>query len=70
VKADEGFSYNVAVLRGSKRVTGATGAGQENTGTLFKLPRLARGSYRVVVKLSAETNARRTATFTRSFRVP
>jgi hypothetical protein len=70
VKADEGVSYNVAVLRGSKRVTGATGAGHENTGTLFKLPRLARGSYRVVVKLSAETNARRTATFTRSFRVP
>jgi hypothetical protein len=70
VKADEGFSYNVAVLRGSKRVTGATGVGQESTGTLFKLPRLARGSYRVVVKLSAETNARRTATFSRSFRVP
>jgi hypothetical protein len=70
VKADEGFSYDVAVLRGSKRVTGATGTGQENTGTLFKLPRLPKGSYRVVVKLSAETNARRTATFSRSFRTP
>jgi hypothetical protein len=70
VKASEGFSFNVAVMRGSKRLTGAVGTGQENTGTLFKLPRLARGSYRVVVKLSAEANARRTATFTRSFRVP
>jgi hypothetical protein len=70
VKADEGFSYNVLVLRGSKRVTGAAGTGQENTGTLFKLPRLARGSYRVVIKLSAETNARRTATFSRTFSVP
>jgi hypothetical protein len=70
VKANEGFTFNVGVLRGAKRVTGAAGTGQENTGTLFKLPRLARGSYRVVVKLAAETNARRTATFSRSFRVP
>jgi hypothetical protein len=70
VKANEGFSYNVVVLRGAKPVTGAAGTGQENTGTLFKLPRLGRGSYRVMVKLSAETNALRTATFTRSFRVP
>src|SRR5919198_1285469 len=69
VKADEGFSYDVSVLRGSKRVTGARGIGQENTGTLFKLPRLARASYRVVVKLSAETNAQRTSRFARSFRV-
>ncbi len=69
VKADEGFSYNVSVFRGSKRVTGARGTGQENTGTLFKLPALARGSYRVVVKLSAETNAQRTSTFARTFRV-
>jgi hypothetical protein len=70
VKAREGFTYNVAVMRGSKRVTGVVGTGQDNTSTLFKLPRLARGSYRVVVKLSAETNTRRTATFTRSFLVP
>jgi hypothetical protein len=68
VKAQEGFSYDVSVLRGSKRVTGARGTGQENTGTLFKLPRLAPGSYRIVVKLSAETNAQRTSTFARSFR--
>jgi hypothetical protein len=70
VKANEGFAYDVAVLRGSKRVTGAVGTGQDNTSTLFKLPRLARGAYRVVVKLSAETNDRRTATFSRGFRVP
>jgi hypothetical protein len=70
VRAGEGFSYDVAVFRGSKRVTGAAGSSDENTGTLFKLPRLSQGSYRVVVKLSAEANARRTAAFARSFRVP
>jgi hypothetical protein len=69
VRAEEGFSYDVAVYRGAKRVTGVRGGGTENTGTLFKLPRLARGSYRVVVKLSAETNAQRTTTFARSFTV-
>jgi hypothetical protein len=69
VKADEGFSYDVGVYRGGKRVTGARGPGHENTGTLFKLPSLARGSYRVVVKLSAEANPQRTSTFTRSFGV-
>jgi hypothetical protein len=69
VKADEGFSYDVAVFRGSKRVTGAKGAGREHVGTLFKLPRLNRGSYRVVVKIAAEVNPERKATFTRSFRV-
>jgi hypothetical protein len=69
VKADEGFSYDVGVYRGSKRVTGARGVGHENTGTLFKLPALNRGSYRLAVKLSAEANPGRTSTFTRSFRV-
>jgi hypothetical protein len=69
VKADEGFSYKVSVFRGSKRVTGAAGTAQENTGTLFKLPKLTAGSYRIVVKLAAETNARRISTFSRSFRV-
>ena len=32
------------------------------------LPKLRRGSYRVTVTLRAETNADRTATFTRTFR--
>jgi hypothetical protein len=70
VTADEGFSYDVTVFRGGKRVTGARGVGRENTGTLFKLPRLARGAYRVVAKLTAETNTQRTSRFARSFRVP
>jgi hypothetical protein len=69
VKADEGFSYDVGVFRGGKRITGARGVGRENTGTLFKVPSLGPGSYRVVVKLSAETSPQRTSTFARSFRV-
>jgi hypothetical protein len=69
VRAEEGFAFDVAVYRGATRLTGVRGRGSENTGTLFKLPRLARGSYRVVVKLSAETNAQRTSTFARSFTV-
>ena len=69
VKAREGFAYDVGVFRGSKRLTGARGAGNENVGTLFKLPLLASGSYRVVVKLRAEANAQRTSTFARAFRV-
>jgi hypothetical protein len=68
VKAGEGFSYDVGVYRGAKRVTGARGDGREDTGTLFKLPGLTRGSYRVVVKLHAEANPQRTSTFSRSFR--
>jgi hypothetical protein len=35
---------------------------------LFKLPRLGRGSYRVTVKLHAETNPDRVTTFSRAFR--
>jgi hypothetical protein len=69
IRAEEGFSYDVGVYRGGKRVTGVRGGRTGHTGTLFKLPRLARGSYRVVVKLSAETNAQRTSTFARSFAV-
>src|SRR5690242_20420200 len=44
VKAGEGFFYDVGVYRGAKRLTGARGGGNENVGTLFKLPRLTRGS--------------------------
>jgi hypothetical protein len=69
VRADEGFAYDVKILRGAKAVTGAKGPGRENATTLFKLPKLRPGSYRVVVKLTAETNARRRSTFSRSFRV-
>jgi hypothetical protein len=69
VKADEGFSYDVGVYRGAKRITGAHGDGHENTGTLFKLPSLPRGSFRVVVKLRAEANPDRASAFTHSFRV-
>ncbi len=69
VRAAEGFSYDVGVYRGSKRVTGAKGVGNDSGATLFKLPRLGRGPYRVTVRLRAETSPQRTSTFTRAFRV-
>src|SRR3954466_2103438 len=68
-KADEGFKYDVGIYRGTRRLTGAGGTGNDAAATLFKLPGLGRGSYRVAVRLRAETNPQRTSTFTRSFRV-
>jgi hypothetical protein len=70
VRANEGFTYDVAVSRSGKRMTGATGGGRENVATMFKLPGLARGAYRITVRVHAETNPQRTSTFARSFRVP
>ncbi len=70
VRANEGFVYDVSVFRGAKRVTGTKGGGHENTATMFKLPGLSRGAYRVSVRVRAETNSQRTSVFTRSFRVP
>ncbi len=69
LRASEGFRYDVGVYRGTKRVTGAAGDGNENGATLFKLPRLGRGSYRVAVRLRAEIDPQRTSAFTRSFHV-
>jgi hypothetical protein len=69
VKAYEGFRYDVGVYRGTKRLTGVAGGGNENAATLFKLPGLVRGAYRLTIRLRAETNPQRTSMFTRSFRV-
>jgi hypothetical protein len=69
VRAAEGFRYDVGVYRGTKRLTGVAGAGNDDGATLFKLPGLSRGSYRVTIRLRAETNPQRTSTFTRSFHV-
>jgi|SRR4051794_2245578 len=68
-KADEGFKYDVGIYRGTRRLTGAGGTGNDAAATLFKLPGLGRGSYRVAVRLRAESNPQRTSTFTRSFQV-
>ena len=54
-------------LAASCRVLGATGQGDAARDLLFKLPKLARGPYRVRVTLRAETNPARATTFTRTF---
>jgi hypothetical protein len=70
VRAGEGFTYDVKISRpnSTRRLTGASGQGEASRDLLFKLPRLSRGSYRVIVTLRAETNPERAVTFTRSFR--
>ena len=69
VRAEEGFAYEVSVLRGKRTLTGVKGDGREHATTTFKLPRLPRGTYKLVVRLTAETSAQRTSTFTKRFRV-
>jgi len=70
VRADEGFKYEVKITRpgSTRRVTGASGEGEAARDLLFKLPRLARGPYRVTVTLHAEMNTGRTTIFTKRFR--
>ena len=70
VRADEGFTYEVKITHrlSARRLTGASGLGEAARDLLFKLPRLGRGSYRVTVKLHAETNPDRVTTFSRAFR--
>ena len=70
IRADEGFSYEVAITRttSTRKLTGAAGEGEAARDLLFKLPRLRHGTYRVTVTLKAETNAERTTKFTRTFK--
>jgi hypothetical protein len=69
VRADEGFTYEVKIMRPSstRRLTGAAGVGEAARDLLFKLPRLHGGSYRVKITLRAETNPARETVFTRTF---
>jgi hypothetical protein len=69
VRADEGFSYEVKIMRPSstRRLTGADGEGEAARDVLFKLPKLRHGMYRVKITLRAETNRARETTFTRTF---
>ena len=68
VSVAEGFTYRVSVLRGTKTVTSASGT---NAGgqIQFKLPRLTAGTYRVAVKLKAQTNSERVSTFARTVQI-
>jgi hypothetical protein len=69
VTASEGYTWKVTVRRGKKTVSSTTGDGRANADLLFRLRHLKRGSYRVIVELSAETNSDRVSTFTARFRV-
>ena len=64
----EGFTYKVSLLRRGRAVSSAAGASPDGS-IVFKLPALKAGTYRVLVRLSAETNPGRVTTFTKAFRV-
>jgi hypothetical protein len=64
----EGFTYKVSVQRGGRTVTSAAGVNPDGS-VLFKLPSLKAGTYRVVVRVSAQTNPERVTTFSKAFRV-
>jgi hypothetical protein len=68
VSVAEGFTYQVTVLRRKRSVSSATGTSADGT-ILFKLPALKTGAYRVLVRLSAQTNPGRSTTFAKTFRV-
>jgi hypothetical protein len=68
VTAAEGYSYSVNILRASRTLSANAGTASANVALQVKLPQLRHGSYRVIVKLSAETNPARVSTFTRRFR--
>jgi len=64
----EGFAYTVSVLRSGRVLSSASGASPDGS-ILFKLPQLKAGTYRLVVRVSAETNPGRVTTFAKTFRV-
>jgi hypothetical protein len=69
VRAEEGFSYEVTITRptSTRRLTGAAGVGEASRDLLFQLPKLRKGTYRVKIRLRAETNSARETVFTRTF---
>jgi hypothetical protein len=68
ISVGEGFAYNVKVARGGRTVTSAAGENPDGS-VLFKLPTLKAGTYRVLVRVSAQTNPGRVTTFAKNFRV-
>jgi hypothetical protein len=65
IAAAEGFAYTVSVSRGSRVLSSVAGTPTWGTAAVVQIPRLARGSYRVRVKLSALTNSERTTAVVR-----
>jgi hypothetical protein len=68
IAAAEGFAYNVTVSRGARVLSSAAGTPAEGTAAVVEIPRLARGTYRVRVKLSAITNSERTTAVVRALK--
>jgi nucleoside 2-deoxyribosyltransferase len=60
IAAAEGFAYIVTVSRGGRVLSSAAGTPAQGTTAVVAIPRLAHGSYRVRVKLTAITNSERT----------
>ena len=56
------------MLRSGRVLSSASGASPDGS-ILFKLPQLKAGTYRLVVRVSAETNPGRVTTFAKTFRV-
>jgi hypothetical protein len=69
VTAAEGYSFDVRIRHASRTLSSASGTGDPNVQLKFNLPHLRHGTYRMVVSLSAETNAQRVTTFTKTFHV-
>ena len=65
IAAAEGFAYTVTVSRGGRVLSSAAGTRAQGTAAVVQIPRLAHGSYRVRVKLSALTNSERTTAVVR-----
>jgi hypothetical protein len=65
VGAAEGFAYTVTVSRGGRVLASAEGTPSTGTSAVVKIPHLARGTYRLRIKLSALMNGDRTTTIVR-----
>jgi hypothetical protein len=69
VNAAEGYSYSVSIRRATRTLAALSGSGMPNVDLQLKLPRLKHGTYRLTVRLTAETNPDRVTTFSKKFRV-
>ena len=68
IAAPEGFAYTVTVSHGSRVLSSAAGTPAHWTSAVVKLPPLARGTYRVRVKLSALMNDERSTAIVRTLK--
>jgi len=69
VTAAEGYTYSVTIANSTRTLSSATGSARPNVNMKFVLPKLKHGTYRMVVRLQAETNTGRVTTFRRTIHV-